>query len=183
MQIWVCISTRHIGNPEQVRRLVGAVQKSLRPKARLTNNGVIVAESVVESAAEDEDRIQQGVDQVMAAVQSSAAQRPSQRPRQKTTRLNMRQEPTREVVTRISTAGDRAWGINVGRYASRYQAEKVLLKTALEEMSTLDGTQRKVIQTSKGFDAKFLGMSQESADLACQRLRARNMACSPVGPS
>ncbi len=163
-------------------RLVGAVQKSLRPKARAES--VVMAKAVVESAAEDEDKIQEGVDAVMAAVQSTAASaRPEGRPAQDSVRLNMRQEPTQEVVTRIAATGDTAWGINVGRYSSRYQAEKVLLTTALEEMSTLDGTQRKVVKTSKGFDATFTGMTQDSADLACRRLQARNMACSTVGPS
>ena len=46
---------------------------------------------------------------------------------------------TQEVVTRVSTSGGRHWGINVGRYPSRYAAEKVLLQTALMETATLDG--------------------------------------------
>lgn len=91
-----------------------------------------------------------------------------------------RSEP--EVVTRISTSGGRHWGINVGRYNSRYQAERVLLKTALSEMSTLDGSLRKVVKRPQGFDANFLGMTRESADLACRRLQARNATCFMVGP-
>lgn len=164
-------------------RLVGAVQKSLRPKARAES--LMVATAVAENAAEDEAKIQEGVDAVMAAVQSSAAPtaRSEARPEEVPVRLNMRQEPTQEVVTRITPTGDRAWSINVGRYTSRYQAEKMLLTTALEEMSTLDGTQRKVIQSSRGFDATFTGMTQETADLACRRLQARNMECQTIGPS
>ena len=73
-------------------------------------------------------------------------------------------------------------GINVGRYTNRYQAEKVLLRTALAEMSTLDGSLRKVVQSSRGFDANFLGMTQERADLACRRLKARNVTCQTIGP-
>jgi len=96
--------------------------------------------------------------------------------------MNMRQEPTQEVVTRMISTGDTAWGINVGRYTTQYQAEKVLLTTALEEIATLEGAQRKVIRSSQGFDATFVGMTQESADLACQRLLARNMVCSTLGP-
>ena len=164
-------------------RLVGAVQKSLRPKARAES--LTVASAVAENAAEDEAKIQEGVDAVMAAVQSSAAPtaRSEARPEEVPVRLNMRQEPTQEVVTRITPTGDTAWSINVGRYTSRYQAEKMLLTTALEEMSTLDGTQRKVTQTSRGFDATFIGMTQETANLACRRLQARNMECQTIGPS
>ena len=90
---------------------------------------------------------------------------------------------TPQVVTRLSTSGGRHWGINVGRYNSRYAAEKVLLKTALAEMSTLDGSLRKVVKSSRGFEANFVGMTQETADLACRRLQARQIACFTIGPS
>lgn len=93
-------------------------------------------------------------------------------------------DEAQEIVTRIaSTGGDQHWGINVGRYNSRYQAEKVLLRTALTEMATLDGTRRRVVQSSQGFDANFMGMSRETADLACRRLQARNVSCFMIGPS
>ncbi|APG45948.1 D-alanyl-D-alanine carboxypeptidase family protein [Phaeobacter porticola] len=95
--------------------------------------------------------------------------------------VNSAPEPV--VVTRLSTSGGRYWGINVGRYGSRYQAEKVLLRTALAEMATLDGSLRKVVKTPRGFDANFLGMTKESAALACRRLSARNITCDTVGPS
>ena len=92
-------------------------------------------------------------------------------------------EPEPVVVTRLSTSGGRYWGINVGLYTSRYQAEKVLLRTALSELETLDGSLRKVAKTRRGFEANFLGMSQEQAELACRRLNARNVTCNPIGPS
>nr|WP_319826619.1 serine hydrolase [Thalassovita sp.] len=92
-------------------------------------------------------------------------------------------EPQREVVTRISTSGGRHWGINVGRYPSRYAAEKVLLKTALAEMATLDGSLRKVVNRKGGFEANFMGLTREGADEACRRLTARQIECQMVGPS
>jgi D-alanyl-D-alanine carboxypeptidase len=92
------------------------------------------------------------------------------------------EEQSREVVTRLSTSGGRHWGINVGRYPSRYAAEKVLVKTALAEMATLDGSLRKVVNRKGGFDANFMGMTRESADLACRRLQARQVSCFMIGP-
>jgi len=86
-----------------------------------------------------------------------------------------------EVVTRISTSGGRHWGINVGRYNTRYEAERVLLRVALNEMASLDGSLRRVVQRSSGFDANFVGMTQEGADLACRRLTARGQTCLLVG--
>ncbi|MEL6642950.1 MAG: D-alanyl-D-alanine carboxypeptidase family protein [Pseudomonadota bacterium] len=87
-----------------------------------------------------------------------------------------------EVVTRMSTSGGSHWGITVGRFGSRHQAERVLLQTALLELGTLDEALRKVVPRSGGYEASFLGMSAEQADLACRRLSARNVDCAPIGP-
>lgn len=86
-----------------------------------------------------------------------------------------------EVVTRISTSGGRHWGVNVGRYNTRHDAERVLLRVALNEMSTLDGSLRRVVQRSGGFDANFMGLTREGADLACRRLQARGTTCFMIG--
>ena len=104
--------------------------------------------------------------------------RPNARPADVVTRATA--EP--EVVTRMSTSGGRHWGVNIGRYASRYKAETVLLQTALSEMSSLDGSLRKVVRRPSGFDANFMGMTRDSADLACRRLQARNVTCFMIGP-
>ncbi len=86
-----------------------------------------------------------------------------------------------EVVTRISTSGGRHWGVNVGRYDTRYDAERVLLRVALNEMSSLDGSLRRVVQRAGGFDANFMGLTREGADLACRRLQARGTTCFMIG--
>ena len=92
------------------------------------------------------------------------------------------EDQQREVVTRLSTSGGRHWGINVGRYPSHYAAEKVLVKTALAEMATLEGSLRKVVNRKGGFDANFMGLTREKADLACRRLQARQTTCFMIGP-
>ena len=86
------------------------------------------------------------------------------------------------VVTRMSTSGGRHWAINVGRFTSRHEAEKMLLRTALVELGTLDEALRKVVRGPKGFDANFVGLSEAKAELACRRLLAQNVNCSPLGP-
>lgn len=91
-------------------------------------------------------------------------------------------KPVREVVTRLSTSGGRHWGVNVGRFTTRHKAERILLKTALTEMTTLDGALRKVGKSSQGWEANFVGMTQEMSELACRRLEARGMACKTIGP-
>ena len=87
-----------------------------------------------------------------------------------------------EVVTRVSTSGSKHWGINVGRFNSHGEAERVLLKTQLVESATLATSLRKVVQKGGGFDANFLGLGQEEADLACRRLQARGVQCFTMGP-
>lgn len=87
------------------------------------------------------------------------------------------------IVTRLSTSGERYWGINVGRYPSHYQAERMLLKTALAELDTLDTALRKVANGNKGYEANFVGLTKEGADRACRRLQARDIACTTLGPS
>lgn len=87
-----------------------------------------------------------------------------------------------EVITRVSTSGGREWGVNVGSFPSRYHAERALLKTALVEMNTLDEALLKVVSRKGAFDANFVGITRETAELACLRLQARQMDCTPIGP-
>ncbi len=87
-----------------------------------------------------------------------------------------------EVVTRISTSGGRHWGINIGKFNSRNGAERALMKTMLTESATLNDGLRKIVERSGGYDANFMGLSQEQADLACRRLQARGTQCFAIGP-
>lgn len=182
------------GSAGKTIRVSGAVIRSLRPQLRQSAAPVLVAQAeVVETATTDSAKLQAKIDAAVAAAAPApssdapaVAPRPAARPRDLaaagTTPRDI-QAPVQEIVTRLSTSGGRHWGINVGRYASQYQAEKVLLRTALSEMSTLDGTLRKVVKNRRGYDANFLGMTKETADLACRRLEARNVDCATIGPS
>ena len=93
-------------------------------------------------------------------------------------------EPTeQEVVVVKSTSGGRHWGVNVGDYASRGDAERALLKTALAESATLNQGLRKITQKSGSYHANFMGLTEEQADLACRRLMARGVPCETLGPT
>ena len=59
----------------------------------------------------------------------------------------------------------------------------MLLKTALSELENLDGALRKVSRSKRGYDANFLGLSQEVAALTCRKLAARGNECKTLGPS
>lgn len=90
--------------------------------------------------------------------------------------------PAPVVVERGASDAAQGWGIAIGTFASRYEAERELLKTALIEIETLDGATRDVVRGRSGFDARFTGMDERTAALACQRLSARQQACEPFGP-
>ncbi len=174
----------------QVARLVGAPTTSLRPVVRPSAATVQLAGAVAATAAQHDARIQNGIAAAIAQADVQAptgdTPRPAARPDSlvlASTDPNVQPEPEPEIVTRLSTSGGHLWGVNVGRYTTRYEAEKVLLKTALAEMTTLEGTLRKVNQSARGFDATFQGMTREQADLACRRLQARNVTCFMIGPS
>ncbi len=87
-----------------------------------------------------------------------------------------------EVITRLSTSGGRHFGVNLGRYNTRSEAEKVLMRTQLSESATLGHGLRKIMQRNGGYDANFMGLSQEQADLACRRLTARAVQCFTMAP-
>lgn len=86
-----------------------------------------------------------------------------------------------EVVVVMSTSGGRHFGVNVGEYPSRYEAERALLKTALAESATLNEGLRKTSQADGSWRASFMGLTEEQAELACRRLSARAIPCETVG--
>lgn len=187
------------GQAGKTIRVVTAVRKSLRPQMRPGSAEqpapVLVAmKDDIKLALQEAQTVQAPVpeaENVVAVVAAAPSESitPRIRPRtiarqtaaaSSTNEVADSNEP--EVVTRLSTSGGRHWGINVGRFPNRHLAEKTLLQTALVEMDTLDGSLRKVVKRSGGFDANFLGMTRDTADLACRRLQARQVTCFMVGP-
>jgi len=86
------------------------------------------------------------------------------------------------VVTRMSTSGGRQWSISLGVFAARTDAEKLLIKTALQDFVSLDGALRKVAPRGGKYEANFVGLSQKMAARACSRLKARRQECATLGP-
>ncbi len=176
------------GGAGKTIRVTGMVRTSLRPVSRPVREAdpllAATVNDLIDSAvaeAIDADAIASVLEE---AVQTSAVVAPQARPIEEVTRAAATlpaPAPQAEIVTRISTSGGRHWGVNIGRYGSRYEAERVLLKVALNEMSSLDGALRRVVQRSGGFDANFMGLTRDGADLACRRLQARGTTCFMLG--
>lgn len=184
------------GTAGKTIRLIRAVKVSRRPPQRPVAAPapelLVAMKTEIENALEEAQQTiatEIATEQVAAAAPAIVAEAapevtstPAPRPAQ-VVLASVTQKPTPIVVTRVSTSGGRLWGVNVGRYSSHHQAERVLLKTALKEMTTLDGSLRKVVRRNTGFDANFVGMTQQTAELACRRLQARDITCSTLGPT
>ncbi len=109
--------------------------------------------------------------------------RPTPRPvRYAALETDLNGDPVQEVVTRMSSSGGRHWGVNIGHYTTQYEAERVLLQTALSELDSLDSALRKVVKNSRGWSANFVGMTLQEADLACRKLESQGSLCQRIGP-
>lgn len=190
--------SRPTGATAPAPELVASMQDSIASAlAEVSVDAAAVDAAVIEATAETSaaDIVPEGSDapavvavaepQPDAIVQLAAATTPKPRPAANYADAEQELAPVPaepEVVTRVSTSGGRHWGINVGRFNSRGAAERALLKTQLTESATLNDSTRKVVQRSGGYDADFVGLSQEQADLACRRLQARAVQCFTMGP-
>lgn len=180
------------GGSGKTIRLVRAVRTSLRPVARPEQNTpepdeavlLAMAETIQSTLADVGSEQDQTTPQPAAIATAQDQPLPTPRPANLTLASAPNPTPAEPiVVTRISTSGGRHWGINVGSFPTRYEAERVLLKTALNELGTLDEALRKVVKSNRGYEANFVGMSQDLSALACRRLKARDMLCTPLGPT
>jgi D-alanyl-D-alanine carboxypeptidase len=179
-----------------IRIASAAVTRSLRPMAR--PNGRAAPQEVAPIVALVAEDIEKELQEVVRISDTAAASlvpgvapetsiKPVQRPAEiasATIAFKETATPARdaEVVTRLSTNSGRHWGINIGRFPNEFLAQKILLKTALSETATLDGALRKVVRGKTGFDATFMGLTRDGADLACRRLQARQVTCFMIGP-
>ena len=189
------------GKKGKTIRLITAVKTSLRPKPRPGVSAPATAPVLVAMKSDITQALAEAqaakVETTPLAPAATPAVKPKVKPNARPvdvvlasvkrnvvkTQQKQTQEIVREVVTRVSTSGGKHYGISVGRYTTRYKAERALLKTALNEMETLDGSLRKVVKRPKGFEANFNGLTRERAELACRRLQARNVTCFMIGPS
>ncbi|MCZ7675019.1 MAG: D-alanyl-D-alanine carboxypeptidase [Roseovarius sp.] len=175
-------------------RLIGAaaVQRSLRPRVRPSIAPPVVAVQVAEAdieealrAAQDEPApdLAEGDKDGDTEPRTTPVARPAELTLASVDPAAVAEQPEERLVERVSTSGGRHWGITVGRYPSEYTARKVLLQIALTEISTLDGSLRKVRKRADGFDANFMGLTRETAELACRRLQAQKITCFMIEPS
>ena len=78
------------------------------------------------------------------------------------------------------------WSIQVGAYRQRGDAERILLRTALSEMESLEGAMRDIrpaeIEGVTMYRARFTSLTEDNAEKACQRLVVLGSPCEVVPP-
>jgi len=115
---------------------------------------------------------------VAAAVDTGDVERPALRPeRFNPVRMAVATEAPR--VTRVSSDNTGSWAVQLGGKHNRSNGERLLLRTALQEMEALEGSVREMKPTGDPgwYRARFTGLSEDAARTACARLAARQMAC------
>ena len=172
----------------KIKRSSGAVRKSLVPKPRPGSNTAIVASVDLSDGIEKtlkmlmlDSEQPENVDTAqihLASVEVKSSDTISSSVTKETNVLKQAR-----LVSHNSSDEHKVWGVNVGRFGTRYAAEKMLIKTALAEMPTLGGSLRKVVKTKLGFEANFYGVSQVTAEQACRKLANRQITCDVINPS
>jgi D-alanyl-D-alanine carboxypeptidase len=85
-----------------------------------------------------------------------------------------------------ASTGGNAWGVQLGAFRAKGDAERHLLTVALRDVPELDGGLRRIeTVTAEGvtlYRAQFVGMSREAAIAACSRLTRQQAECTPIEP-
>jgi D-alanyl-D-alanine carboxypeptidase len=95
-------------------------------------------------------------------------------------------EPIAVASSSAGSTGRNDWGVQLGAYRAKGDAERQLLTTALQDVPQLDGGLRRVeavkVQGVTIFRAQFVGMSQTDALAACEALARLQADCLPLAP-
>ena len=87
-----------------------------------------------------------------------------------------------QVITRSKDIGQKNWTISLGDFTTRDRAERYLLKTTLTEIDTLKMASQKIIYRPKGWEAIFMHLNKNNAEMACQKLEYQGYQCKIKGP-
>lgn len=174
-----------------IRRTELAVAQSPRPVLRPTLDPeideelLIAIDESIEEALEEVLISEEMSDAIDQAVAEALVEEATLNTETEIAAIEQPAEPEvggTQVVTRLSTSGGRYWGVSVGTFPSEFDATRMLFRTALIEMSTLEGALHRVNRRDGGYEASFMGMTSEMAELACRRLIAQQVACETIGP-
>jgi D-alanyl-D-alanine carboxypeptidase len=95
-------------------------------------------------------------------------------------------EPATVPVASAGNTGGSQWGVELGAFRSKGDAERHLLTTALHDVPELNGGLRRVqpakVQGLTVYRAQFVGLSQQNAQGACSSITRLNSSCETLAP-
>lgn len=98
-------------------------------------------------------------------------------PSNKPTRYATAMAPTSVVMKVQPSNARRDWGIDIGGYYSKYDAQKALLQVALSDIEFLGAAERSVRHTPTAWRGVFTNLTEQEAAQICSRRASRNLDC------
>ncbi len=97
-------------------------------------------------------------------------------------------EPEMAATTRVTAlSGGGNYAVQVGAFRLRGQAERLLIQTALVDLESFGDARQSIepamIQGVSMYQARFVGMSADTAEKACARLQALQSDCTIIAPA
>lgn len=163
------------------------LQQSVRPTPAPRSRSASTA-AITNAAAEPEAiarAVAQAVPQDGGAAMSLLAS-PAPKPRSETVILaamgegDLAEPEALEIVSRPGGSA-RGWGVTLGMFKSKTEAERLLLRSALQDGAILNGAARHVADTKRGFQPSFANLTRANAELVCERFASRSQECQVVG--
>ncbi|MFC3628137.1 serine hydrolase [Paracoccus angustae] len=164
------------------------LQQSLRPAPAPRSRSASTAAAITNAGAEPEAiarAVAEAVPQDGGASMSLLAS-PAPKPRSETVILaamgegDLAEPEALEIVSRPAGSG-RGWGVTLGMFTSKAEAERLLLRSALQDGAILEGAARHVADTRRGFQPSFANLTRANAELVCERFASRSQECQVVG--
>lgn len=84
------------------------------------------------------------------------------------------------VYVNLNLTEETRYGLYLGRFGTKPEADKHLLKVSLMDFSSVFGATKSVEQVGYQYVVKLLGLTRGNAEKACARLSARDVDCSVI---
>lgn len=171
--------------PQSASLAAPVLSQSPRPAPAPRSRAASTAD-VTNAAVEASAPARVAADTPPASESLSLLASPSPRPRSETVILaamgegDLVEPEALEIVSRPANSG-RGWGVALGMFASRTEAERLLLRSALQDGAILGGAARHVADTKRGFQPSFANLTKANAELVCERFASRSQDCTVVG--
>nr|WP_295042654.1 serine hydrolase [uncultured Paracoccus sp.] len=162
---------------------------SSRPAPAPRSRAVVQAKAEVANPGADPQDIARAVAEAVpqnGTASLSLLASPAPKPRSETVILaamgegDLADPEALEIVSRPANSG-RGWGVTLGMFTSRAEAERLLLRSALQDGAILGGAARHVADTKRGFQPSFANLTKANAELVCERFVSRSEECQVVG--